>query len=379
MAERLSPWDVLADPSLASKPELDAALRCVAALHAEAAGVLAPTDLLFLLVITAPLLLTPDLIGRAIAWRAPGPGLAPPPPLDRPADETWHLLCTWRLAHTNPNSPEARRALAWIFGSGTTETPAAWASDHPRVARVAYEILDAGADRAAAALGLGEDRVASLAALLARAGPGAPLPVDEALSAHRDEILGGRLYGALRLLLDTAPADALERAAVAVAEAEVLRRLGLLDIADARLASAEGGLVNEPPAARRPLEAAIAVTQGRLALSSEGLPETCKNLTDRASRLVWALAARPRAADVVLSALRQDEEPWDLADQFRFSWSAAWLATQGWMGSAWDQMRQDAMEWRTEDPALAGLWQRLARRQRPTSEDLRAWLERCPV
>ena len=199
------------------------------------------------------------------------------------------------------------------------------------------------------------------------------------LPAHREALLSGKLYRALLLLLAAAPADPLEHGAVAVAEADVLRRLGLLDVADARLAAAEDLLVGVARSSRAALDAQIAVARGRLALASEGQPETCRAGKDRASRLVWALAARPRAADVALCALRHDHEDWDLDDQFRFSWSASWLGAQGLMGEAWEQMRRDAAEWRTEDPVLAALWQRLARRTRPTSEDLRAWLERCPV
>ena len=326
-----------------------------------------PPELLYLLSLTEPALLTPDLVARSVAWRPATTSYPAAPPLERPADETWILLEEWREQWADPVAPEAVLCLAWIYGAGTTETPEFWADAHPaEVVQARNEIMD-GARSAVERLGLEHITAESVRWHIDRCLEEAPTgqPWPEALAGARSALLLGDLPQALRLLLD-AVVTGEEGEARATELAELARRLGVLDLAGALLEGAGSG----------PRQAIVAA---RLCLSRGARTAPAQPDAALALRLVVALDQPLVEADQALVALREAPGAWTLEDQWIFASAAAWLARRGLAAEAWGKARRDAGKWKSEDAVLASLWGRLAKRRRPTPEDLRDWMDRCPL
>ena len=333
---------------------------------ARRANVTAP-ELLYLLSLTEPALLTPDMVARAVAWRPATTSYPAAPPLERPADETWILLEEWRLTWTAPADPDALVALAWIYGAGTTETAEFWADAHPAELVQSRNEITEGAASAAERLGLSALTAEGVAELIDQQLAGAPTggPWSEALPAAREALLGGDPPAALRLLLDASVTEE-ERPARAAELAELARRLGLLDLAETLV-----GHAGDAP--RR------AVVAARISLNQGAGAGPIPSDADLALRLVEALDRPLVEADRQLVALREGPGAWTVSDQWLYASAAAWLTRRGLAADAWARARRDAGRWKTDDPCLASLWVRMAKRRRPTPEDLRDWMDRCPL
>lgn len=327
-----------------------------------------PPDLLYLISLTEPRLLTPDLVARAVAWRPPTTSYPAAPPLERPADETWVLLEEWLAGEPDPADPASLVTLCWIYGAGTAETCEFWASNHPSDLVQARNEITQGAATAASLLGLEHISPSCLSeridAWSAESQTG--LPWSEALASARGALLVGSMPRALRTLLDAVPFTDAESSARAVELAELARRLGLLDLSATLLGAGGEGPRHAVVAARLGLcmGRRVPVGEGELGLSL---------------RLIAALDQPLADADRALVALREGAEPCSVEDQWLYACAAAWLARRGLAGEAWGRARRDAARWRSDDPALMSLWGRLAKRRRPTPEDLRDWMDRCPL